>query len=228
MLPSLQQNAQKAAQIPVDAHTGIARPFGTLNSGSMVSGFTRARSCNCIFRYPSPYGWSNGVPFGSPIFCLRTEDCGKLRQAIAENPPSRGRTFRTDAKRAICAPEADSFWRVGKTCANLQQHFFAAGRSWRWSLVGKPQASRPSSARASVRRRRPSLMATFLPARLSLALATSSTAKKTPASVTNQNFPAAPVQPETKSRAIGARSAPVALFVSTTRGLPAGQEPEGT
>ncbi|SHK00800.1 hypothetical protein SAMN05444000_1179 [Shimia gijangensis] len=228
MLPNLSSNAQKAAQMAGATPKGVATRSLSSDSRPMVCGHTRACTCNSIFRYPSPYGWSDSVPVGSPIFCFHSNVYGQTRQALAESGPSLQKSFSPEFKRAICAPEADNFWRGRKTCANSRQHFFVQVPSRRWSPVAKPRANRRSSARVQARQLPLFLAAAFLPARLSGGQATSFTAKKTPANVTNPNFSAATLRSETHTRAIGATTAPVALFVSTARGLPAGQEPEGT
>ena len=227
-LPSLSPNAQEAAQNGPANLDSVAPGRGTSDSQSMVSGHTRARACNSIFRYPSPYGWSDGVPVRSPIFSTKTDCCGFFGRSTAENTLRGEKTFLPAAIPAFLAPEADRYLKGRKTCANSQRHFFARAPLSGWFRVAKQPANRPSLARVPVRPRPLFLAAACSPARLSAVRATSFIAKKILASVTNSNSSAATLRSDSETEAIDTLGVPVAFFVSTTRGLPAGQEPEGT
>lgn len=227
-LPSLSSNAQKAAQIGSVPVGAVAQGRATSDSRSMVRGHTRVRACNSIFRYPSPYGWSDGAPVRPPIFYMKTSGYDVFGRSAAENALNSEKAFRPVAIPAFVAPEADRYLKGRRTCANSQRHFFARAPLWGWSRVARQLANKPLLAQVPARRQPLSLVAALSPAHLLAGLATSSTAKKTPASVTKPNSSAANLRSNSETKAISTPAVSVAFFVSTARGLPAGQEPEGT
>lgn len=227
-LPNPSINAQEAAQTGRVSMVTVVQLRAVSDSQSMVSGRIRVRACNNIFRYPSPYGWSDGAPVRPPIFSIKTDSCLFFGRSTAENALHSEKSFLPTAIPAFLAPEADSYLKGRKTCANSQRHFFARAPLLGWSRVARPQANRPSSARAQAWRLQPCWVAALPLVRLSAVRVTSSTAKNFLANVTNPNSSAAYSRSDAETKAIGAPAVPVAFFVSTTRGLPAGQEPEGT
>lgn len=215
-LPTPLSNAQEAAQNARGMARTVARYATNSDSRVMDCGLNKARACNNIFRYPSPYGWSDGVPFGSPVFSFISDGWPDFRQNAAQNPSPFKKHFPLSANAAMCPPEADSFRKGRKTWKdirknvrpniqpNSQQPFFARALLWRLSLAARPQANRPLLVRALGSQQPPFLVAALPLVRLSAVPATSSTAKKTRTSVTNQNSPTAPWRPISQTKAVRA------------------------
>lgn len=125
-------------------------------------------SCNSVFRYPSPFGWSCGVPTGSPVFSLalapevKTGEIAGIKAAQADKRSARGS-------------------KEGKgtgICVSQQQFLFSRSSGCR--LVAAPWASKRSLAPGRAPWRRRPLAAAWQPVRLSAARPTRSIVKNSP------------------------------------------------
>ncbi len=128
-------------------------------------------SCNSVFRYPSPFGWSCGVPAGSPDFLRHT------RAKVERTCLLLGRCCTVAAEPAEDAGRAEGTGSCGQ-------------RNWRWHSL-QPSALRPVATRLDSKPRlararghspRRSSTAISSPARLSRVVQTSLIARSTPTS----------------------------------------------
>lgn len=165
ILPIRAQNGQKAAQGQNLSTQAVEMTRNHANMDHVEHGLVRVRSCNSVFRYPSPFGWSCGVPAGSPVFSS---------QAVAYNAVrmSGGMPGRSE--------------ETGK-CQKFGNSLLPAWPLLGWRAVETHSVSRRSSVRAPVRPRQPLSGAASLRVRLSGAPQTSSIARKTLASADRLN-----------------------------------------
>ena len=132
---------------------------------NMETFVVRAFSCNSVFRYPSPFGWSCGVTAGSPIFSFRIVQNAKAGECAAVGNATAG--TRTAQER-------------GTGRCNSKQQLSVSSRSRRLAHVATHLANRRSSARAQAPSRPQPYPATLWQARWSAAQPTWFTAKNSP------------------------------------------------
>ena len=228
ILPIQSRNAREAAHCAAMSTVAIAPRQMAANTRLMAPGQTRVRACNRIFRYPSPCGCSDCVPLGTPVFYAVSRVSAASRRCAAQNPCQRLFRFSRTAKQAICQPEANSGRKGKSPCANTQLPCFAASRSLGWRPAGTRSKSRRSSGRVPGLRQPPLWAAAGWPVPLSAARPTSSTARKTPASVTDPLSRAAFARPNRTHETIVPFAGVGGFFVSKTPRIASGQEPEGT
>ncbi len=125
----------------------------------------RAFSCNSVFRYPSPFGWSCGVTAGSPIFSFRVARNQKTGEsAVAGNATAGTRTAQ----------------ERGTGRCNSKQHSLVSSHSRRLAHVATRLASKRSLAPVRAPQRPRLLAATLRRAPLSAAQPALSIAKNSP------------------------------------------------
>ncbi len=168
MLPMPRHNGQAIAQCGTEAKLSL---FSVICRGKvtvMERGVVAHRSCNSVFRYPSPYGWSCIVPSGSPVFSValaRPVKTSEIVGAITDQAGSRSADKPTSG-------------RGTDICVSLQQ--FPSLRSLGFRHAAGPWASKRSSARVQAPWRQRPLAAALRPARLSAARPTRSIVKNSP------------------------------------------------
>ncbi len=175
ILPMPQQNGRSVAQ---SGEGGDLALFSVACRGMLLVMGSRPDprgSCNSVFRYPSPFGWSCGVPSGSPVFCNALVCGGKTGEYAGTIMAQAG----TRPAHALqWAPKRE---RGTGTCASQQQHSQSLHSSG-FRPAATPLASKRSSARARAPQLRRWLAATLRPAPLWAARPTSSIAKNSPTS----------------------------------------------
>jgi len=168
MLPMPRHNGQAIAQSGTEAKLPL---FSVVCRGKvtvMERGVVAHRSCNSVFRYPSPFGWSCIVPSGSPVFSAalaRPAKTGEIVRTLT------GQAGRRSADNPISG-------RGTNTCVSQQQ--FPLLRSLGFRHAAGPWASRRSSARVQAPLRQRPLAAALRPARLSAVRPTRSIVKNSP------------------------------------------------
>lgn len=171
MLPMPRHNGQAIAQCGTEAKLSL---FSVICRGKvtvMDRGVVAHRSCNSVFRYPSPYGWSCYVPSGSPVFSAALARRVKTGEIVCVNSDQAG-------SRSADNPVSG---RGTNTCVSQQQ--FPLLRSLGFRRVAGPWASKRSSARVQAPwRQRPSAAA-LRPARLLAVRPTRSIVKNSPPTV---------------------------------------------
>lgn len=227
ILPISCQNAREAAQCAQAQAKGIARLHGLANSRDMVIGQTRDRTCNSIFRYPSPSGCSESVPLGTPAFFLGTLTPLRNRQIVAKTGATGGIRFSCAPKQAICASEAENR-KGGSSWKTSNSRFWA--RQWcsGWRPAVTRGKSKPLSAPVQGQPRQLWLAGAGWQVRPSAVRPTSSTARKTPASVNTLIFWGAEPRPHSHHKAIVSSAGVGGFFVSMSPRAALGQDQEGT
>ncbi len=168
MLPMPRHNGQAIAQSGTEAKLPL---FSVVCRGKvtvMERGVVAHCSCNSVFRYPSPYGWSCIVPSGSPVFSVTLARPAKTGEIVGVN---------TDQAGCRSADKPTS-GRGTDTCVLLQQ--FPSLRSLGFRHAAGPWASKRSSARVQAPWRQRPLVAALRPVRLSAARPTRSIVKNSP------------------------------------------------
>lgn len=88
MLPMPSQNGQVGAQDRSEAQIALQLQPVDGNMTSMERRLSPAASCNCVFRYPSPFGRLCSTASEPPAFCLsRGAVCGSVGRADAFKAP---------------------------------------------------------------------------------------------------------------------------------------------
>lgn len=208
--------AQEAAKHPVIANVVVARARSASNIRYMAVRQTRAPACNCVFRYPSPRGWSDCVPLGSPVFSPLYSAPESHRQSYADQigTTSQGLSI---ARFAAHLGDSVNLSRRGKTWANSHSQHLAGLRHSRLQPVVTRRQNRLSSAQAPVRPQPLPWTGALLPVPSSARAQTFSTANKTQKNATDLNASAALEQPDRETKTTGGFAAPVVFFVATAR-----------
>lgn len=221
MLPMPRHNGQAIAQSGTEAKLPL---FSVVCRGKvtvMERGVVAHRSCNSVFRYPSPYGWSCIVPSGSPVFSValaRPVKTGEIVGTIT------GQVDRRSADKPTSGRGTD-------TCVSQQQ--FPSLRSLGFRRAAGPWASKRSSARVQAPLRQRPLAAALRPARLSAARPTRSIVKNSPPAVERHCAPQgdlncpAETQPVPNPKPSTCASATVAFLLPMQAAVAAREDQEG-
>lgn len=168
MLPMLRHNGRPNAQSGGEAKLPL---FSVVCRGSVLLMGPRidpCGSCNSVFRYPSPFGWSCLVPSGSPVFsqalapAVKTGEIAGLKAAQVDRRSARGS-------------------KEGKgtgICVSQQQFLFSHSSDCR--PVAAPLVSKRSLAPVRAPWRQRPLAAAWQLVRLSAARPTRSIVKNSP------------------------------------------------
>ncbi len=235
MRPAIGQDAAYGGENAVRA---VASPRRHANITGMETGLVRVRSCNCVFRYPSPNGRSCPVPSGSPGFSFQSDPGTRQRRLRAGSVATRAfdaarcglsRTIRPACQRQN--KDGDTLCIAFST--NASRGCLASLRLAVLRPVDRPRESRPLSGPALAPRQPRLSTATWPQAPLWGARPMSSIAGKTPANVTDPVVPSAPARADVDGRDKPTdesrlpRSGAGGFFIAIT--APAsGQDQEGT
>ncbi|SMP33854.1 hypothetical protein SAMN06265373_109146 [Shimia sagamensis] len=177
MLPMPRHNGQAIAQSGTEAKLPL---FSVACRGSvflMERRHNARRSCNSVFRYPSPFGWSCVVPSGSPVFSAvlaRRVKTGEIVGIIAAQSDKRSARDSKEGKGT-------------GICVSQQQFLFLRSSDCR--LVAAPWASKRSLAPGRAPWRQQQSVAVWQPVRLSAARPTRSIVKNSPPVVERARAP---------------------------------------
>lgn len=219
--------AQEAAKLPVIANVVVARARSASNIRYMAVRQTRASACNCVFRYPSPRGWSNCVPLGSPAFSPLRYAPEPHRQSHADLAGTMSQGLSNARFAAHVGANANPSKR-GKTWANSHSQHLPGSQRYRSRPVVTQRPSRPSSAPVPAQPQPLFWTETLQPVPSSARAQMCSTASRTRQNANSLNSSAAFAQPDNETRTTGGLAAPVVFLLPQPGGRPAGQEPEGT
>lgn len=203
MRPAIGQDAAYSGENAVRA---VVSPRRHANMTGMETGLVRVRSCNCVFRYPSPNGRSCPVPSGSPGFSHLSDPGTRQRRLRAGSVATRAfdaarcglsRTLRPACQRRNKDGDTPciAFW------TNASRGCLASLRLAALRPVDRPRESRPLSGPALAPRQPLLSAATWPQAPLWGVRPMSSIAGKTPANVTDSVFPTAPARADQQTRA---------------------------
>ena len=221
MLPMSRHNGQAVAQGGAE----VKSPLFSVTCRGMITvmerGVVAHRSCNSVFRYPSPSGWSCVVPSGSPVFSM----------ALASQDET-GDIAGTKAERAGTRPVKIPIRERGTgTCVSQQHSLFLHSSGFR--PVVTLLVSRRSSGRAQAPWQRQRLAATWRPVRSWAARPTLFIAKNSPSVADRRRghqsdlmLPAA-LRLDLKPKPSTCASATVAFLLPVSAGSLAGQDQEG-
>ncbi len=221
MLPMPRHNGRAIAQSGSEAKLPL---FSVTCRGKVTVMEARhdpRTSCNSVFRYPSPFGWSCSVPSGSPVFSTTLALLGKtgdIAGTIADQAGKRPAQNPTEG-------------RGTDTCVSQQQ--FPLSHSLGFRLVAGPWASKRSSGQVRAPWPRQPLAAASRPAPLSAVQPTRSIVKNSPPAAERDCAPQgdlncpAEIQPVPNPKPSTCESAAVAFLLPVSAKPVAGPDQEG-
>ncbi len=221
MLPMPRHNGQAIAQSGKEAKLPL---FSVVCRGKvtvMERGVVAHCSCNSVFRYPSPFGWSCVVPSGSPVFSA----------ALACRVKSGEIVGTLTAQADIRSANRPVTGRGTYTCVSQQQ--FPSLRSLGFRRAVGPWASKRLSARVPAPWRQRPLAAAWQLARLSAARPTRSIVKNSPPAAERHSAPQgdlncpAELQPVPNPKPSTCVSAAVAFLLPMQAAVAAREDQEG-
>ncbi len=168
MLPMPRHNGRRVAQSGAEAKMPL---FSEACRGTVVLMEPRPDprgSCNSVFRYPSPFGWSCGVPTGSPVF-------SKALALVVKTGEITGTIAAQVGRRSARGSNEEKGTGI---CVSQQQFLFSHSSDCR--LVAAPWGSKRLSAPGRAPWRQQPLAAAWQPVRLSAARPTRSIVKNSP------------------------------------------------